>query len=70
MAGNLTVNAIVEGVDYQAQVEVHPSHPEIEEGYVLDIIKTSPEVLEKSVREKIYDICHDIVLKIAGHGKS
>ena len=65
MAGRLTVNAVVEGVDYQAQVEVHPSHPEIENGYVLDIIKTSPEVLEKSVKQKIYEICHDIVLKLS-----
>ena len=64
MAGQITVNTKVDEVDYEARIEVHPTHPEIENGYVLDIIRTSPEVPSKDVKQRIYEICHDIVLKL------
>ena len=62
-----TMKAEVDGTEYEAEVEIFSAEPQVEEGYVLDIMKTSP-VTPAELKAKVYDVFHSLVLKLAAKG--
>lgn len=58
------MRATIDGREYEAEVEIFSSEPQIEDGYVIDIIKTNPPT-PVELKKKVYEIFHSLVLKIA-----
>lgn len=48
------------GRHIRAKVEVFSSEPQIEEGFVLDIIKIEPAIMPNE-KQKLYDLLHNEV---------